>query len=174
MNGVLLVQGVPLEIFPLWKKIPASIPLEVVFAVSLMYLPHCDILNCFFFFLTSVVSLTRISHNISTDIFNLTDVWTTRIGVIQEQLDVTICPPPLQERSAMLYQTDWLCPSHSKVWDSFHVSVYSSFFNQFHSWCVQLTKFSLGAIMRSACLWCPSLGLFQTVSVTFVTHTVLS
>ncbi len=106
MNEVLLVQGVPLEFLPLWKKIPASIRLEVVFAVPLMYLPHYDILNCFFFFLTSVVSLTCIGYNISTDIFNLTDVWTTRIRVIQEQLDVIICPPPSQERSAMLYQTD--------------------------------------------------------------------
>jgi hypothetical protein len=85
---------------------PASIPLEVVFSVPLMYLPHFDILNCFFFILTSVVSLTHIGHNVSTDIFNLTDVWKTWIGVIQEQLDVTICPPPLQERSAMLYKTD--------------------------------------------------------------------
>ncbi len=95
-----------METFPLWKNFPASIPLEVVFAVPLMYLLHYDILNCFFFFLTSAVSLTRIGHNVSTDIFNSTDVWTTWIGVIQEQLDVTICPPPSQERSAMLYQTD--------------------------------------------------------------------
>jgi len=93
---------VRLEFFPLWENFPASIPFEVVFAVPL-YLPHYDILNCFFFFLTSAVSLTRIGHNISTDIFNLTDVWTTWIGVIQEQLDVTICPPPSQERPAMLY-----------------------------------------------------------------------
>ncbi len=139
MRQCFFSQGVHLEIFPLWKKIPSQyIPLEVVFAVPLMYWPHYDILNCFFFFLTSVVSLTRTGHNISTDIFNLTDVWTTRIGVIQEQLNVTIRPPPSQERSAMLYQMDWLYPSHSKVWDSFHVSVYSSFFNQFHSWCVKL------------------------------------
>jgi hypothetical protein len=92
---------VRLEIFPLWENFP-SIPFEVVFVVPLMYLPHYDILNCFFFSLTSVVSLTPIGHNLSTDIFNLTDVRTTRIGVIQEQLDVTICPPPSQERSAML------------------------------------------------------------------------
>jgi hypothetical protein len=92
-------------LFSIMEQIPASIPFEVVFAVPL-YLPHYDILNCFFFFLTSYVSLTRISHNVSTDIFNFTDVWTIWIGVIQEQYDVTFCPPPLQERSAMLYQTD--------------------------------------------------------------------
>jgi hypothetical protein len=106
MRQCFVSQGVHLEIFPLWKNFPTSIPLEVVFAVPLMYLPQYDILNCFLFFLTSVVSLTRIGQNISTDIFNLTDVWTTQIGVIQEQLDVTICPPPSQERSAMLYQTN--------------------------------------------------------------------
>jgi hypothetical protein len=106
MRQCFVSQGVHLDFFPLWKIFPASIPLEVVFAVPLMYLPHYDILSCFFFFLTSVVSLTRIGHNVSTDIFNLIDVWITWIGVIQEQLDVTILPPPSHERSAMLYQTD--------------------------------------------------------------------
>ncbi len=139
-----------------------------------LYLPHDDILDCFFLVLSCVVLLTGIWHNISTDIFYLTQVWACWICEIQEQLEVTICSPSLEQIFAMLNQTDQMCSSHSKMQDSFSVYLYFCILYQIHPGWIDLSKFRLSPIMRSASSWCTGFSRFQSVPVTLVHHTVLS
>ena len=130
-----------------------------------LYLPHDDILDCFFLVLRCVVSLAGICHNISTDIFYLTQVWACWICEIQEQLDVAICSPSLEQIFAMLNQTDQMCSSHSKMRDSFSVYLYFCILYQIHPGCIDLSKFRLSPIMRSASSGCTRFSRFQTVPV---------
>ncbi len=119
-----------------------------------LHLPHDDILNRFFLVLRCFVSLAGIGHNISTDIFNFTQVWAGWITEIQKQLDVRICSPCFEEIFAMLNQTDRMCSSHSKMCYSFPVYLYFCILHQIHPRCVNLSKFRLSPIVRSARSWC--------------------
>ncbi len=121
-----------------------------------------------------VLCLLPIGHNISTDIFNFTQVWAGWIIEKQKQLDVTICFPCFEEIFAMLKQMDQMCSSHSKMWYYFPVYLYFCILYQIHPRCVNLSKLRLSTITRSARSWCTNFSWFQTVPVTLVHHTVLS
>jgi len=63
---------------------------------NICHLLHDEILNRLFLILSCIVSLASICHDISTDVFDFTQIWGGRITEIQQQLDVTIRSPRLE------------------------------------------------------------------------------
>ena len=140
---------------------------------NICHLLHDEILNRLFFILNCIVSLASICHDISTDIFNFTQIWKGRVTEIQQQLDVTICSPRLEKKLPVLHQSNGMCSFHFKMWYPFSVIVDCSFLYQFHTWCINLPKLWFGAIVRPACPWGTKFNWLQAVPVTLVHHTVL-
>ena len=100
----------------------------------LMYLPSDQVLNCGLLLMACVVTFTSVCNNIFANIFNFANIRQVWIWKVEQQFNVTICPPAFKERSAMLNCSFGMGSLHPEVVNAFLIFHELCLFHKVHTW----------------------------------------